>query len=310
MIPAAARTSHRFTRARQGVATAALALLAAACAQSAAAEQDTLANMPPGRQVWRVSDYGNVQLVPREAGAPLNQHPVKFQPEALRAQLEGVTAMIDGVSRQLFEPQEIDSDIGPLIEAFSRARPDQDVLLVSVARHEGGLFLAPSAVTSRLFYVNDRLNFIVRDTRYDFYDRVRGTNVNPTWVVGSRTKPGSAVLSRLGATSQRPDWLVFDMTQPAPTPVAQPAPAVVVGPAVTAAPAPAAAPAVAPAPASRTVAPVVVPVAPPAAAAPAATTPAATDAEHRLETLKRLYDKGLISSEEYQRKRKEIIDAL
>jgi hypothetical protein len=307
MIPAAARTPHRFPRARHGAAMAATALLAAVCTLAAAAEQDTLANMPPGRQVWRTSDYGNVQLVPREAGAPLNQHPVKFQPEALKAQLEGVTAMIDGVSRQLFTPEEVQSDVAALVEAFAKARPDQDVLLVSVARHEGGLFLAPSAITSRMFYLGDRLNFIVRDTRFDFYDKVRGTNLNPTWVVGSRTAPGSAVLSRLGATSQRPDWLVFDMTQLPPTPVAQP---LVVAPAVQAAPSPAPAAAPAPAPRPAAAAPVVVPVAPPAAAAPAATSPAAADAEHRLETLKRLYDKGLISSEEYQRKRKEIIDAL
>jgi hypothetical protein len=306
MIPAAARIPHRFPRARHGVATAAMALLAATCAQVAAAEQDTLANMPPGRQVWRVSDYGNVQLVPREAGAPLNQHPVQIQREALRAQLEGITAVIDGVTRQLFNAEELDSDLTALVEAFGRARADQDVLLVSVARHEGGLLLAPTAVTSRLFYVGDRLNFIVRDTRYDFYDRVRGTNTNPTWVVGSRTSTGNAVLARLGATSKRPDWLVFDLTQPVPAPAPQQVAPVIVGPAVTA---PAAAPVVAPAPRPAAATPVVTPVAP-VAAPPAATSPAAADAERRLETLKRLYDKGLISNEEYQRKRKEIIDAL
>jgi hypothetical protein len=68
----------------------------------------------------------------------------------------------------------------------------------------------------------------------------------------------------------------------------------------------------APAPAAPAPA-VTVPV-PAKAAAPAAMThpalPSAGDSEQRLETLKRLFDKGLITQEEYMRKRKEIIDAL
>ncbi len=38
--------------------------------------------------------------------------------------------------------------------------------------------------------------------------------------------------------------------------------------------------------------------------------PAATDAEQRLITIKRLYDKGLITKSEYEKKRAEIIKGL
>ena len=53
----------------------------------------------------------------------------------------------------------------------------------------------------------------------------------------------------------------------------------------------------------------------PAAAAPVApvapvVTPTANDAEQRLLTLKRLYDKGLITKSEYDKKRAEIIKGL
>jgi hypothetical protein len=52
-----------------------------------------------------------------------------------------------------------------------------------------------------------------------------------------------------------------------------------------------------------------VPPAPPApAAAPAA--PAGGDAEQRLITIKRLYDKGLLTKSEYEKKRQEIIKGL
>ena len=74
--------------------------------------------------------------------------------------------------------------------------------------------------------------------------------------------------------------------------------------AAAATPAPAEpAPSVIPAPMPRSQAAPVAPVAP---AAPAA----GNDAEKRLELLKRLYDKGLITSDEYQKKRQEILQGL
>jgi hypothetical protein len=327
MIPAA-RTPQRFPGPRPCAALVAAILLAVAGAPSLearAAEPNSLGNTPSGRQVWRISDYGNVQLVPREPGAHENQHPARLQPELLRAHLEGATTVVDGTPRPLFAPEELDADIGPLVEAFASARPDQDVLLISVARHEGNFLVAPTAITARLFVANGRLNLLVRDARTEFYDKVRGTNMTPTWHVGSRTTPGKSVLARAGATSPRPDWLVFDLaatpvaTAPAPEPASTaaarsaplPAPAYVQPPAP---PAPAAAPAVVAAPAAVTPPP---PITVPAPAKPAATTPmthpalpSTGEAEQRLETLKRLFDKGLITQDEYMRKRKEIIDAL
>ena len=44
--------------------------------------------------------------------------------------------------------------------------------------------------------------------------------------------------------------------------------------------------------------------------APAPAAPAAEDAEQRLTTLKRLYDKGLITKSEYEKKRQEILKSL
>ena len=47
-----------------------------------------------------------------------------------------------------------------------------------------------------------------------------------------------------------------------------------------------------------------------ASEAEAAAVPAQGDPEKRLELLKRLYDKGLITSDEYQKKRQEILQGL
>ena len=53
-----------------------------------------------------------------------------------------------------------------------------------------------------------------------------------------------------------------------------------------------------------------IPPAPPAAAAAPAAPDAGGDAEQRLLTIKRLYDKGLLTKSEYEKKRAEIIKGL
>ena len=252
-----------------------------------------------GRQLWRVSDYTTVELVAREPGAPDNQHPMTLEPNTLHAWLQQVQLLRDGGSKPLFAIDELHSIVPPLVEALAHARPDQDVALVSSARHEDNTFYSLTAVTARLFAVDGHLNLIVHDARNDFYDAARGTGMAPHFTVGTRSGPGTASIQSAGGTNKRTDWLVLDTS-----PVAAPTlpPLVPVAPGAPVAPA---APVVAPA-AVAPVAPVVAPV--PPAAAPVA--PAPTDAESRLVNLKRLYDKGLITKSEYDKKRAEIIKGL
>src|SRR4051794_10528849 len=111
MIPAV-RIPHRAARPRTRATLVAALLLAAAGgmgARALAAEPNSLGNTPAGRQVWRISDYGNVQLVAREPGAPENQHPARLQPDLLKAHLEGATVLVDGAPRPLFASDEIDA---------------------------------------------------------------------------------------------------------------------------------------------------------------------------------------------------------
>ncbi len=95
---------------------------------------------------------------------------------------------------------------------------------------------------------------------------------------------------------------------PAPVPAALPAPTLAV-PAAPAAPTP---PLVAPATPAPKAAPAAAAAAPPAAPAPAKPRDAAffEEQEQRLRTLKRLREAGLISEDEYQAKRREVLSAL
>ncbi len=255
-----------------------------------------------GRQLWRISDYTTVELVAREAGAPVNQHPMALEQNTLHAWLQQVQLVRGGVNKPLFAIDELHSIVPALTEALANARPDQDIALVSSARHEDNSFYSISAVTARLFAVDGHLNLIVHDARNDFYDAARGSGMAPHFMVGSRGAPGGAEIQSASATNKRADWLVLD-TAPAAPPVAAPQP-----------PAPAPVAPMAPMAPAAPVAPVApvapAPVAPPVAAPVPPAPPAANDAEARLVNIKRLYEKGLITKSEYDKKRAEIIKGL
>ncbi|MGY4827545.1 SHOCT domain-containing protein [Sphaerotilaceae bacterium SBD11-9] len=228
---------------------------------------------------WQIHEFTNIQLVAREPGSAPNQHPARISPEALREQLSRVQFVAGGKRQTLFANDEVAELIDPLSQALERAAPSDDVLLLSSARREGGLLGSPTAITARLFVQGGALQFIVRDTRFAYYDTYRGTNVQPRFSYPSRGTAGSAVLESAGVTNKRTDWLQLS---------------------ASAAPAPAAAPVAAPAPVATP--------APAPAAKPA--DPGAAGAEQRLETLKRLRERNLITEEEYQQKRREILQQL
>ena len=229
---------------------------------------------------WQLHEFTRIELVPREAGAEPNQHPAKLTPDALRDQLARVRFVAPNGGRlALFANDELAELVSTLSQAFERADPAEDVLLLSSARREGGMLGSPMAVTARLFVQDGNLQFIVHDARFEFYNVYRGTRTPPRFVYGSRSAAGSVTLEAADTTSKRADWLSIPTT-----------PVAAVAPAAAPTPAPAPQPAQAPAPAKAT--------------------DKSEDIERRLETLKRLRDKNLISEDEYQQKRKELLQQL
>ena len=237
------------------------------------------------RRSWTIRDFSTVQLVAREAGAKENQHPAQINADVLRQQLTKVRFASGNATRPLFTPDEAEELVEPLVQAFAAAGPADDVLLLSSARRSDAVLLRPMAVTARLFVQGGSLQFIVRDARFDFYNDYVGSKKDPTFTYGSRSGPGSAVLSSDGASAVRADWLALPLAAAAG------------GGATPAAPMSA--------PAAAT------PTAPAAAPALRPRDPGfADEVEQRLTTLKRLRDRGLITEEEYQQKRREILQAL
>jgi hypothetical protein len=202
--------------------------------------------------------------------------------DVLRQQLAPIQFTGRNGAQALFSADEVGELVGPLAQALGRAGPGDDVLLLSSARRAGDIFVSPLAVTVRLFVQGGQLQFIVHDARFEFYDVYRGTQALPRFSYGSRSAAGAVSVQSAGVTNRRADWLAIPL-QAAATPASPP---VVAAPAAVAAPPPAA-------PARK-----------------ALDAPAVEDIERRLETLKRLREKNLITEDEYQQKRREILQLL
>lgn len=279
-----------------GIALLAAASLCAAAAPAHAGVMDFLfgssekatdtAKPDARRRSWSVHDFTAIRLVPREPGSAPNQHPVQVEAEALKQQLAQVRFVAGSGTQALFAADELGELIEPLIEAFGNATPDDDLLLLSTSRRGGGLLSQPLGITARMFVQGGQLQLLVNDARYEFFNEYKGTGKPPQFTFGSRTKAGQVALRSAAGSNTRPDWLALPTTLPAAAAANAPAAPVAVTP-KTVAPAPAAQPALRPRDPGF-----------------------AEEVEQRLLTLKRLRERGLISEEEYQQKRREILQAL
>lgn len=255
-------------------------------------------------RAWKISEFSAVRLAPREAGAPANQHPVTIEPERLRALLGVVEVMLAGGEyKPLFTRSELEEMVPVLARALAAATPGDDLLLLASARREQGILSIPVSATARLFVADQALHLIVQEARLDALSSYRAMRVVPSFGFGSRVSESATKLRAAASVARRGDWLALPLGAPAAA-----APAPVVAPAAVAAPAtPPAVPAAAP-PVATVPPPAGAPAPPPA---PARSVPASPeDIERRLTTLKRLRDRGLISEEEYQAKRREILQQL
>ncbi len=290
-----------------------------------------------------------IQLVPTGLGAkPVNDHPAAFEAEQLQALLLSlrIRSQDEGVVT-LSSPERLRAVSAGLSEALARAQPNQDVFVAFFRSKSGPLFLSSQRLvtSARVFFEDDKLN-LVFDELDNVYSSFRDPQTNPL-EPGSRTDAtdvdGQRLVERGSWTwrGDRRDWVQLKATKaaiaaaranmPATTSLGAdrgaqslqygPAASEGDGPDRQTAPAPmsedtATMPAAPPASSPARVAdemPAAAPV--PAAAEEAAESmDSGNDAWQRLETrlqsLKKLRDQGLISDQDYEDKKDELLEDL
>ncbi len=239
----------------------------------------------PSRTQWKLGEHTWVKRVPAEAGAPLNEHPAKIDRVALQQRLGEVRFLADGQENPLFHKDELASLAEPLREALSLASPGEDLTLLSTHKRGGSFLSSAYGITARLFVQGGQLQLLVHDARLDFVDRYRGSQVLPEFHFGARSAASGIILKHPTAIVRRNDWLSLSLVGL----VAQEPGTVAMPPGL-------------PAPM------------PPKATPGASTKPRDAaffaEQEQRLRALKRMREENLISEEEYQQKRRDVLQGL
>lgn len=224
-----------------------------------------------GTELYR-GKYSFVRLALAEAGAAANQ-----ASDITPAQLgNALQALRLASGEAVFLPEELNEINPPLARALTLASGNEDVVFAVTGKHQG--MFGPSSVTSgRLFVADGKLNLIFGLVQTDFDIEHQTMQPTKVFLPGSRLRSLPMAAQVAGASWSlavpgRSDWLVL--------PVAG----------IVSAPAPLAAPAA------------------PSFSVPAAPAPAVSEVERRLALNARLRQQGLISEEEYQQKRRVILN--
>lgn len=283
-MPIMLKATHRVRSPWSYLAVLVLAAALSACATAGAKDSQDRS------YVYR-SDDDYVRLVPIEPGASANSQPFVISTDQLRPLLAGIQVSGAASMRKgpVFSKEELDKIVPPLASALSQAGPNQDVTFaVTTPRGVFGSYSAKAITTGRLFVSQGSMNLIfgLMQTRYD--PLTLDYNQTPPEIVpGTRARRVDGTVWKIDPGSghfheKRGDWLAFNRS---------------------AIPAAAAAPAAAPAPQAGTQ---------PSAVAPAPTTIESKEQEieNRLRVLDDLRKKGVITEQEYQERRRAILQEL
>jgi len=249
--------------------------------------------------LWSANDQW-VKIEPQDdAAAPPNDQPAQLANEAISSALAALRIRVVDQDtsaetlRSVFTAEEL-RNLAPRIAAgLAKAGPQQDVTFSTIGSHPraaGSLVKDPGVNAGRVFYVDGKINMIFGELQSgyrkrlvygqrteDFTPRREGSRSKAEehdWALAAR--PGVELHSNAGGV--RNDWVEIDSA------------AVASG---------AAAVSQAPAPAT-----------PATPAATATATKSGADIEQRLQALKELRDKNLISEEAYRAKMQELLSEL
>jgi hypothetical protein len=283
---------------RLAMASSALALVAATICAAKDTPRDVVV-------LWSANDQW-VKIEPQDdpAASP-NDHPAQLANEAISSALaalqirvaDGDTAAAE-TRRSVFTPEELRNLAPRIASGLAKAGPRQDVTFSTIGSHPlaaGGVVKDPGVNAGRVFYDDGKLNVIFGELQSgyrkrnvygqrteDFTPRQQGSRSKAEehkWVLVAR--PGVELHSNGGGV--RNDWVAIDSTVVAAQ--ALPAPGAAQGPAAA------------------------LPPAEGSAEGSGARTPS-PDIEQRLQKLKELRDKNLISEEAYRAKMQELLSEL
>lgn len=240
----------------------------------------------PQDLIWSEGEFDQVHLV-AEPSAMRRVQPRILPVEALKKALGSLEYKAGQGVKPLLDESAAEALARGIATAMAKAGPEQDAIFMIISKEGSGLFAPMFGNSGRVFMDERGLNLIMGEAHVDFLGAYRATRMVRPFEFGSRSRPSRVALSANGALQTRNDWVVIPFaTGDGVNPVPHITNAQLFS--------------------SKEAAAIDVKLHP---------MPSARDQqyyviqEERMKGLKRLHDQSLISEEEYQAKRKEILNA-
>lgn len=161
--------------------------------------------------LWRVNSESGVAVVGVSPEVS-NQHPVSVAVPLMRQVLGSLQwETSKGKRLALLRADEVEGLAPLVVQALSQAKSQQDVLVLSTARREGGLLSVPNSVSMRLFVQKDQMHLMVGEARSHALDAFRSVKSLPAFEFGARHTASAVKLFAEGGQAVRSDWLSFSL---------------------------------------------------------------------------------------------------
>ncbi len=227
----------------------------------------------PSDLAWNDGEFDQIYL--STGSAPANLQPQVLAVDSVSRALSLLKVAGKSAPVALFSDDSARNLARGLAAALAKAGPQQDALFFIVSSGNNGLFGAKLGTSGRAFIDQQGLNIVFGEARVEFIGRYRATRMRRAFDFGSRTVASPVRLADDGMRHVRSDWVVVPLAAN--------------GGSTT--------------------------LMAPALPAQLIATPVVQDEkyyavqEERLKSLKRLRTQDLISEQEYQAKRAEILKA-
>lgn len=240
----------------------------------------------PQDLAWADGEFDQVHLV-TEPSAVRRVQPRTLSVEALKNALASLEYKAGQNVKPLLDEPAAENLARGIVTAMAAASPEQDAIFMIISKEGSGIFAPMFGNSGRVFMDERGLNLIMGEAHIDFLGSYRATRMVRPFEFGSRSRPSRVALSANGLLQARNDWVVIPLAA---------------GDGVN--------------PAQHSANPLR--LSPEKYTADDVRSKPISSAhdqqyyvvqEERMKGLKRLRDQNLISEEEYQAKRKEILDA-
>lgn len=162
----------------------------------------------PQDLAWGEGEFDQVHLAAAPADTR-NLHPQSIAPETLGKALAALRAAGSQGTARLLDADAATNLAQGLSKALAKAGPQQDAVFMITSKPGGGLFGAKLGNSGRAFVDDNGLNLIFGEAHVEFVAPYRATRLERPFDFGSRSQVSKVVLNAADMPQPRKDWIVI-----------------------------------------------------------------------------------------------------